>query len=211
MLGIPMIKSGSDLPRPMQDGDLAPMNWQSNGLATVGAGVWTAALIAGGLIRRTGPVGGYTDTTDTAENIRIALGNPPFGVSFLLLFCNDVAQALTFAAGVGVTTTGTVTVANSVKRLYNVTMVNNTPQQAYVATIDGTTAVLTGMTRAMTDTLSVGMFASGTGIAAASFINSIQPGVGVTLGVNTTGGVVATPVVTFSPVVNFEGLGVMTA
>ena len=108
-------------------------------LTTVGAGTWLAAAIAAGIIRRTGPVGGYTDTTDTAANILTALaGNAQAadlapGSSFRLLFINTVAFAFTFAAGAGVTVgTGTLDVAASLWREYLVTILNPTPCSAAV-------------------------------------------------------------------------------
>lgn len=215
MLAIPNIGYGGQMARPMADGDLLPTNHQVNTLTTVGAGTLTAGLIAGGIVRRTGPVGGYADTTDTAENIRLALkgssgGSPPDGISFLFMFINGVAQAQTVTAGQGVTLTGTVNVAASTIRLYNVTLVNGTPQQAYSVSQTNASGVITGMTLAQTQTLSVGMAAFGTSIAASSFISSIQPGVGVTLSQNATA-TLAGNLVTFTPVVNFEGLMAGTA
>lgn len=214
MLFVPRGSTAQDLDRDLAKGDLIPENMSVAALTTVGAGTWTAAQIAGGIIRRTGPVGGYTDTTDTSENIRQALeglsGGACLGMSFLFIFLNDVAQAHTFAAGVGVTNTGTVSTAASLKRVYNVSVVNDTPQQIFLASQTNASAVITGLTAAQTALLSVGMAASGTSIAASSFINSIQPGVGVTLSVATTATLVNNAI-TFSPVINFEGLFAGTA
>jgi hypothetical protein len=117
----------------------------SGAIATAGAGTWTGAAIATGCINRTGPVGGYTDTTDTAANILLALqGNSPasevmIGSTFRLLVRNTVAQALTFAAGTGVKTgTGTLNIANSLVREYLLTVLNASPLQSFACT--GTTA-----------------------------------------------------------------------
>ena len=41
----------------------------STPITTAGAGTLTAAAMVGGLIPRTGPTAGFTDTTDTAANI----------------------------------------------------------------------------------------------------------------------------------------------
>lgn len=210
MLGIPRIIAGTDLTRNAGAGDLVPNNLVSGSLTTAGDGTITAALIANGIVRRTGPGGAYADTTDTAENIRIALGTPPNGSSFFFLHCNDVAQAMTFTAGVGITTAGTVNSAASVKRWYLVTMVNNTPLQTLLVNQTNASKVITGLTAAQTALLTVGMAVSGTSIAASSVIDSIQPGVGVTLNNNATA-TLSNNSVTFSPVVKFEGLGVMTA
>jgi hypothetical protein len=152
MLIRPVGYDGSGLQRPILPGDLAAggENILNGGLATVGAGTWTAALIANGIIRRTGPVGGYTDTTDSAANIVAALaGNTPLadivaGSSFRLLFINAVAQALTLAAGTGVVLgTGTTTVAASLWREYLFTILNPTPPVTLQATFGNASKVVT--------------------------------------------------------------------
>ena len=76
-------------------------------ISTVGAGVLTAAALVGGVISRTGPVAGYTDTTDTATNIIAAIPNAQVGTSFKVRILNTVAFAATApTAGTGVTITG---------------------------------------------------------------------------------------------------------
>lgn len=88
--------------RPYSLGDTFDTQEQFGALTTVGAGAVTAAMIAGGgPLKRTGPVGGFTDTFDTPQNILAALAgngaqvstagipafNPSFqGVTFGLLF-----------------------------------------------------------------------------------------------------------------------------
>lgn len=89
-------------------------------ITTVGAGVLTAAGIVGGLIMRTGPVGAYTDTTDTAVAIIALLDNPAVGDSWEFTHVNGVAQAMTFAGGVGVTIAGVTDNAASKVRRYHV-------------------------------------------------------------------------------------------
>lgn len=75
-------------------------------ISTVGAGLLTAAGIAGGLINRSGPVAAYTDTTDTAAAIIAAVPGVPIGGSFNFVIVNLVAFPGTLAAGVGVTLAG---------------------------------------------------------------------------------------------------------
>lgn len=125
-------------------------NILNGALATVGAGTWTGAMIATGIIRRTGPVGGYTDTTDTAANIIAALaGNASSpdvlpGTSFRMLFLNTVAQAMTWAAGTGVVTgTGTLNCAASSVREYLVTVLNSSATTILQAGVVNTSANLT--------------------------------------------------------------------
>lgn len=129
----------SGLLREMNPGDVlgGGETFPPGKLTTAGAGTWTAAMIASGLITRTGPAGGYTDTTDTAANIIAALaGNFPAadmlpGSTFRLRFMNTVAFAMTLAAGAGVTlgTNGTnvVNCAASLVREYLITVLNATP------------------------------------------------------------------------------------
>lgn len=87
---------------------------------TVGAGTLTAAGIVGGLIMRTGPVGAYNDTTDTAAAIIALLDNPAVGDSWRFHHVNGVAQAMTLVAGAGVTLAGVTANAASKVREYHV-------------------------------------------------------------------------------------------
>lgn len=73
-------------------------------LATVGNGVITAALMTGGTITRTGPVGAFADTFDTAANLVAALaGNVPGygGNTFQLRYNNTTAFVGTLTAPAG--------------------------------------------------------------------------------------------------------------
>lgn len=215
----------SATPRLLQPGDIRAGNINlSKTLTTVGAGTILAAVLASGAVTRTGPTAGYTDTTDTATNIINALmpnvfigsgavpggagssGGIQPGTNFPFIFINTVAFAMTLAAGTGVTLGSNVNCAASSVKDYIVTITNGTPQQVFAATVDGSTAVITGMTQAQTNQLSVGMAVTGTGIAASSNIISIQPGVGVTLNNNTTsaGTNVA---LTFSPTITINSIG----
>src|SRR5215469_11032301 len=73
-------------------------------LTTVGNGTITGAMVAGGIVRRTGPTAAFTDTFDTAQNILNALkGNAPFpetmvGMSVDFYMTLGVAFAATIAA-----------------------------------------------------------------------------------------------------------------
>lgn len=75
----------------------------STAITTVGAGVLTAAGIAGGQITRTGSVAAYTDTTDTAANIVLALGGWQATLSFQFNIKNATAYPQTITGGTGVT------------------------------------------------------------------------------------------------------------
>ncbi len=92
--------------------------------ATVGSTTLTAAQLLGGILYRTGPVGGYADTTPTAAAIVAAMDNPQIGDSFTFTHVNGVAQICTFTAGAGVTLAGTVNNAASKVRMYLCTVTN---------------------------------------------------------------------------------------
>ncbi len=80
-------------------------------ISTVGAGTLTAAALVGGQIARTGPTGGFTDTTDTAANIVAALGGVfNAGETFVTRIKNATMYTETLAAGAGVTLPGTILV-----------------------------------------------------------------------------------------------------
>lgn len=198
-------------------------------LATNGAGTWTGALIANGIIRRTVVGAGYTDTTDTSTNILAALaGNNGGGAlvepgtSFRLLFQNTIAQAMTWAAGVGVIAgTGTLDCAASLVREYLVTILNaspavtlncNTTNGNKIITFNfptGTVAWPIGPSNLAVN-VTPGMIVSGTGITAGTRVLGTTQGVGGITGVTTdtnstatsTGGVA----LTFLPAIMFDGL-----
>lgn len=77
-------------------------------LTTVGNGVILAAGIIGQLVTRSGPVGVFTDTTDTAANIIAALRglqNVSSPIVWEMQYINTTASVATLAAGSGVTLT----------------------------------------------------------------------------------------------------------
>lgn len=72
----------------------------------------TGAMMASGIIWRTGPTAGFTDTTDTADNILAALGgssnsnviggDTEVGNTFRFRYMNNSGNSGTLAAGAGV-------------------------------------------------------------------------------------------------------------
>jgi hypothetical protein len=201
-------------------GDILGLGETISALTTVGAGTWTGAMIASGNIRRTGPVGGYTDTTDTAQAILNALaGNGPaaqvaVGTTFRMLFQNTVAQALTFAAGRGVVAgVGTLTVAASLVREYLWTVLNSTTEVAINSATTNASPTVTFNSGVALGVVTPGMEVSGTGITAGTTVIGITQGIvnnqslitGVTLSANATA--TTNPVsLTFSPVIKIDGL-----
>lgn len=214
-----------NMPQQTRPGDLIAggESLTAGALATAGAGTITAAMIATGIIRRTGPVGAYIDTTDTADNIIAALaGNNSAadvapGTSFRMLFINTVAQAMTLAYGLGCEVgTGTVDVAASLVREYLVTIKNATRQVVLnCGTTNASKAVTfsfqagTGQTVWPVGTVTPGMLMSGTGVTAGTKVAGVTYGVGGITGVTTDTNLTATNdpmALTFSPNIMFDGI-----
>lgn len=83
-------------------------NPYSSALTTVGAGTIIAADFVGGFISRSGPVAAFTDTTDTATAIILALPSlvNKIGTSIQIQYTNTTAFLATIGGGVGVTVSG---------------------------------------------------------------------------------------------------------
>lgn len=179
-------------------------------ITTAGDGTWLGANIATGIIRRSGPAAGYTDTTDTSTNILAALaGNANAtecqpGVTFRLLFQNTVAQAMTLAAGVGVALgTGVTTTAASLGREYLFTILNaSTALLMNCVTTNGSALVTFVLPPGMAafpigplltaTNITPGMVISGTGITAGTKVLGVTQGVGGITGVTMDANATAT-------------------
>lgn len=87
-------------------GTLRPVMTITN-LTTAGAETYTAAQLLGGIITRDPNGAGRTDTTDTAANIIAGMDLQNDGETAFCLLINtaDAAEAITLAAGSGVTIT----------------------------------------------------------------------------------------------------------
>lgn len=197
--------------RPVANGDVEAWGEVIGTLGTVGAGVLTAALITGySILSRSGPVGAYADTTDTAANIIASVAvngqTPMQGTTFRQRILNTVAFICTYTAGTGVTLAGVTAIAASSYRDYLITLTNTTPVSIASAATTNASAIVTGMDAAETALVSPGQLVTGTGIQAGSTVLSVQPGIGVTLSLaaTATAGIVA---LTFSPTVTVTGIG----
>lgn len=228
MLVRPRVDANEVTDRDIAPGDILGLgeNILTGALATAGAGTWTGAAIASGMINRTGPVGAYTDTTDTATNILAALkGNSPGidilpGTTFRMLLINTVAQALTFAAGAGVVTgTGTLNVAASLVREYLWTILNaDGPYTLQSNTTNGNKVITFVLPPGMVAfpqgpavnaiNITPGMTVSGTGITAGTKVLGVTQGVGGVIGVTTDTNSTATgaAALTFGPTIQIDGL-----
>lgn len=230
MLARPLVVTNGLSGEMLQPGSLVAggENVLAGALATVGAGTWTGALIANGIIYRTGPVGAYVDTTDTATAILTALaGNASGaevqpGTTFRTTFINTVAFAMTFTAGVGVVAgTGTLNCAASLVREYLWTVKNTTPQVLVNCATTNASAVVTFNLPPGQSALPIGpavnavnitngATVSGTGITAGTTVLGVTYGLGGITGVTLSANATATtnPVaLTFGPTIQVDTLG----
>jgi hypothetical protein len=214
-------------------------NILAGAISTAGAGTWTGASIATGIINRTGPTAGYTDTTDSAANIIAALAGNGAGIvdagsTFRLLVRNTVAYAMTFAAGTGVVEgTGTLNIASSTVREYILTVLNSSPQQQYqmtgnsgypelyfgynvgssgVAPSSVTSIPLQGSNgSAGSFTATPGASVSGTNVASGATILGLIEGPGGVIGVtlSTNNTGAVNGAISFGPTVQIDSIGTM--
>ena len=207
-LARPLINRGGVTAEFLAPGDRLAGGESVNALTTAVGDTWTGSLIARGIIRRSGPGAGYTDTTDTAQNILNSLTSAGHqavslnGSTFRLLVQNTVAFALTFAAGTGVVAgTGTLDIAASLVREYLLTILNSTPQISLQSNTTNANPTVTfvlppGLVAYPIGpapnavTVTPGMGVSGTGISAGTTVLGVTQGqggvVGVTLSANAT-------------------------
>ena len=92
----------------------------------------TAAQLQTGLIERSGPSAGRTDTLPTAAQIceQVGVSEP-----FYFVFCirNSSGSTVTLAAGTGGSTSGTMTIATVAEKPFRIKVTNATPgSEAYV-------------------------------------------------------------------------------
>ena len=208
----PVIYDGN-IPRQVVQGDLLCAGEViNNALTTAGNGTILGSMLATGILNRTGPVGIFTDTTDTAGNIIAAIfggiNNTGLqnGTTFRVSYINSVAFAATLVGGTGVTLGANTGVAASSVKDYLVTVTNGTPLSVQIANQTNASAVITGMTQAQTNVVAVGQLVTGTNIPAAATVISIQSGIGVTLSAAATASITSNAL-TFSPTLRIDSLG----
>lgn len=142
---------GQQLNQLISNGDITPLgiNPRTGLIDTAGAGTWTGAKIATGLIYREGPGANYADTMDTAANIVSAFtdaagaANLFPGMCIPLTVVNTVAFICTWTAAQGVTDGaygGPNNIAASSARDYLVELANLTPLYNLSATTTNTSA-----------------------------------------------------------------------
>jgi hypothetical protein len=197
--------------RQIQQGDIQAAAETTNTVSTVGSTTLTGANLATNILTRTGSTGAFIDTLDSATNLIAALSNglqvPQAGTTYRMRYLNTVAFAATIAGGTGTAISGTAAgVAASSWRDYLMTLTNVTPTSIQTGLVTSGSAVITGMSQAATNSVSVGQQVSGTGIPALATVIAVNPSVGITISATAT--VTGTLVgLTFTPVVTITSIG----
>jgi hypothetical protein len=214
-------------------GDLLLLGETIATLTTVGAGAIPASAIVQAGLYRTGPVGGYTDTMDTAANVLAALaGNSPAadvvpGTSWRWRYWNSVAQAETMAWGAGWLQAtpdpgASDSVAASLWRDYLFTVLCSQPVTALQAIVTSGSKVVTFVLPSGRVSLSigpntpqnniqVGASVTGTGLVGGQTVASLTMGqggiTGVVLSANASVSSLNGTAVTFGPTLQYASLG----
>jgi hypothetical protein len=218
----------------LMPGDIAMQGEQffPGGLTTAGAGTVTGAMIAAGLLRRTGPGAGFTDTFDTATNILAALGflpatggtNTQFGAgltdvgpgsTFRFRYILGVAQVMTFNAtvpeglvyAIANTSMGLAGVAGN-WREYLLTINNVTPRQS-LSVISNTSTTTQFSSPQPVGTVTPGMWLSGSNVTSGTLVTGVIHGQGVITGFTTSAASTgsATQAWVFSPTITVDSVG----
>lgn len=182
---------------------------------TAGNATLTALNLLQGVLNRTGPGAGFTDTWPNADDVIACLENPQVGDSWLLIYRNGVAFAMTFAAGTGIVSgIGTLSCAASSTKIYLHTILSTKRSVILIANTTNANAVLTGLDNAELGFIEPGMGVTGTNIGAGAVVLGFTPsdtagGATITLSANSTG-TGSNIAVTFFPRIQLDALGVMT-
>lgn len=181
---------------------------------TIGNAALAVADIFGGILNRTGPVGGFTDTWPNADDILAAMENPAKGDSWYFVYRNGVAQAMTFAAGTGIVSgIGTLNCAASSTKIYLHTILS-VKRSVILIGNTATSTILSALDNSEIAQVEPGMGVTGTNIAASSVVVGVTPsdtanGATITLN-NATTGNGNNIAFSFFPRIQVDALGVMT-
>lgn len=94
-------------------------NWSQSLIpASLSAATYGAGQMVGGIIRRFSPGAAFTDCTDTATNILLAIPGAKVNQSFPMIVANLGSGLETIGAGTGVTLAGTATIGSAQARLF---------------------------------------------------------------------------------------------
>lgn len=214
--------------RQINAGDILASGESYAALAADANSTITGAMIAAGILNRTGMTAGRTDTTDTAENVLLALSGNDFdrnvlnGCTFRFTYIQTVAFATTWAHGRGwVAGSGTLNVAASAVREY---LCRILCAQKEVATNCGTTNASAAVTLDVPQaagSIVPGMLVTGAGITAGTKVAGVTYGrttqrdntdkiCALTLDQNATATTASGVALIFSPVIEINGIRAST-
>lgn len=156
-------------------------------VTTAGAATLTAGAVTGGVIRRSGPAAGFTDTWPSADQICASLrnfgGNADYmpGLGFNLRYINTVAQANTMAVpaneGISLSTAVYSSVVNCAASAYRDYFVELVSAPVAAISVTGSTAngtkKLTLKSEASPGSIVPGMSVYGTGIGASAKVTHV--------------------------------------
>jgi hypothetical protein len=225
MLARAIVAGGPAMSRSVQPGDILASGEVYQALAGDVNSTITAALIAAGLINRTGMTAGRTDTTDTADAVLKAMGGNDYqvnivpGSAFRFSYRQAAAFATTWAHGRGwIAGIGTLDVPASNIRDYLCRILNSTPEVALTGATTNANAVVTLAVPQAPGVITPGMLVSAAaGITAGTKVAGVQYGdstnrinmdkiVAITLDQNATA-TNAANALTFSPVIEISTTG----
>lgn len=228
MLARATVYGGGVTERQAGPGDILGAGETIAALATDANSTLTGAMIAAGIINRTGMTLGRTDTTDTAENVLRALAGNDYdanvlaGTTFRFSYRQSAAVATTWAHGRGwIAGIGTLDVTASRIKDFMVEILNATREVALTGATTNASAVVTLAVPQALGIITPGMLVSAAaGITAGTRVagliigdstnrNSTDKIVGVTLDQNATA-TDAAKALTFSPCLRINGLGEKT-
>lgn len=204
------VNYGGNLIQPQTVGDVVLSQKSIDTNTTAGSATLGVLSLIKGILRRTGPGAGFTDTFPSADLLALAEPDLNVGDSFEFTYINGVAQAMTAAAGEGVVLGTNVNVAASAIRKYLITILGTGVRQVFQGGVTNASPTITGIPAAVSALLQPGQGVSGTNIAAGAFLTAVNPVAGTaTMSANATG--TATVAVTSFPRYQVDGLFAATA
>lgn len=205
-----LINYGAGLDSKQAPGDFLLSGRTIAANTTAGNATLLASQLIQGILRRTGPAAGFSDTFPSADSLLAAEPDLTVGDSFEFIYINGVAQAMTAVAGEGVVLGSNTGVAASAVRKYLLTILGTGPRQVFQGNTTNASAVISGIPAAVLNFASPGQGVSGTNIPAGAFIIGVNPVAGtLTMSANATG--TATVAVTSFARYSVEGLFSATA
>lgn len=219
---------GMKIERAAGAGDLLASGESFAALAADANSTLTGAMIASGVINRTGMTAGRTDTTDTADNVLNALSGNEVdrdvltGCTFRFIYRQAAAFATTWAHGRGwIAGVGTLNVTASLVREYIVEILCAARE---VTRNCGTTNASTAVTLdepQPAGTIVPGMLITGAGVTAGTRVAGVTYGrtsdrsntdkiCAITMDANATATVASGVALIFSPVLRINSIGERT-